>query len=141
MTHFQALYGQLPPLIPTYTNNTTAVHEVDLALQTRDELLQQLKHNLQLSINRMKQYADNHRRDLEFAVRDQVLLKLHPCRHQSVFKRAHKKLASRYYGPFIILEKMGFVAYKLQLPDSVKIHLVFDISLLKPYIGMPLDAP
>lgn len=141
MTHFQALYGHLPPLIPTYTNNTTAVHEVDLALQTRDELLQQLKHNLQLSINRMKQYADNHRRDLEFAVRDQVLLKLHPYRYQSVFKRAHKKLASRYYRPFIILEKMGFVAYKLQLPDSVKIHLVFDISLLKPYIGMPLDAP
>lgn len=46
MSSFQALYGRLPPLIPAYSLDSTSVHEVDIALRTRDELLQQLKQNL-----------------------------------------------------------------------------------------------
>lgn len=46
MSPFQALYGRLPPLIPAYSLDSTSVHEVDIALRTRDELLQQLKQNL-----------------------------------------------------------------------------------------------
>lgn len=102
MSPFQALYGRLPPLIPAYSLDSTSVHEVDIALRTRDELLQQLKQNLQASINKMKQYADTKRRELDFAVRDHVLLKLHPYRQHTVFKRAHQILASRVYGPFTI---------------------------------------
>lgn len=58
MSPFQAFYGRLPPLIPAYSEGTFPEHEVDQALLTRDELLQQLKTNLEVSINRMKQYAD-----------------------------------------------------------------------------------
>lgn len=71
MSPFQALYGRLPPLIPAYSLDSTSVHEVDIALRTRDELLQQLKQNLQASINKMKQHADTKRRELDFAVGDQ----------------------------------------------------------------------
>ena len=54
MTPFQALYGRLPPTIPSYNEGLLLVHEVDQQLQDRDELLQQLKVNFALSVNRMK---------------------------------------------------------------------------------------
>jgi hypothetical protein len=40
MTHFQALYGKLPPTIPSYNEGLSLVHEVNQQLQNRDELLQ-----------------------------------------------------------------------------------------------------
>jgi len=48
-------------------------------------------------------------------------------------KRPTKKFAPNLYGPFKILEQRGELAYKLELPESWKIHPVFHVSLLEPY--------
>ena len=118
MTPFQALYGRLPPSIPHYTEGLSCVNNVDQSLLTQDEVLQQLKTNLELSAARMKHVADQKRREVEFQVGDLVLLKLHPYRQQSVFKRAHHKLVSRFYGLFLVEQKLGKVAYRLCLPPA-----------------------
>lgn len=109
------------------------MNEVDLQLVNREELLQQLKLNLAKSKNRMKQMADQKRRELEFNIGDWVLLWLHPYRQQIAFKRVYEKLSSRYFGPYKTLAKVKPVAYKLELPGQARIHPVFHVSHLKQY--------
>ena len=42
-------------------------------------------------------------------------------------------LVRRYEGPFLIIEKVGKAAYRLELPPKLKIHIVFHVSMLKPF--------
>jgi hypothetical protein len=47
--------------------------------------------------------------------------------------RQSKKLDSKYYGPFEILEKIGASAFRLRVPASWRVYNVFNEALLKPY--------
>ncbi|XP_073121650.1 uncharacterized protein [Henckelia pumila] len=71
-------------------------------------------------------YANNWRRTLEFQVGDFVFLKVSPFRGTMRFGRKGK-LAPRYIGPYKIIEKIGILAYRLNLPQSLyAIHDVLD---------------
>ncbi|GJR95866.1 putative reverse transcriptase domain-containing protein [Tanacetum coccineum] len=94
--------------------------------------------------DRQKSYADKRRKPLEFSVGDYVLLKVSPCKGVVRFRKKGK-LAPRFVGPFEIVEKVGPVAYLLDLPKELNgVHDTFHMSNLKkcladPTLQMPLD--
>jgi hypothetical protein len=44
-----------------------------------------------------------------------------------------EKLDHQRFGPFTIVKQINTMAFQLKLLDSMKIHPVFHVSLLKPY--------
>ena len=73
-------------------------------------------------------------RDLEFEVEDRVFLKLSPWKGVVHFGK-RGKLNPRYIGPFEIVERIGPVAYRLDLPEKFsRVHNVFHIFRLRKYI-------
>ncbi|KAL3535721.1 hypothetical protein ACH5RR_004182 [Cinchona calisaya] len=88
--------------------------------------------SLQKAAKKMKKWADEKRRFLEFEEGDLVLVKMHSILR---YRKVHKGLLRRYEGPFKVLRRVGKVAYKVEFPPKLKLHTVFHMSLLKPYHG------
>ncbi|GJV37709.1 putative reverse transcriptase domain-containing protein [Tanacetum coccineum] len=102
----------------------------------------QVKQRIQAARDRQKSYADLKRKPMEFQVGDRVMLKVSPWRGVVRFgKRGN--LNPRYVGPLKVLEKVGAVAYKLELPQELsKVHNTFHVSNLKKcYADEPLAVP
>jgi hypothetical protein len=86
---------------------------------------------LEQAQERQARYANTKRADAEFAVGDQVLLSTANLRLRTDGPAG--KFNPRWCGPFKILERIGKVAYKLELPSTMRVHPVFHVSLLKTY--------
>ncbi|XP_042958052.1 uncharacterized protein LOC122293563 [Carya illinoinensis] len=132
---FEALYGYVPPRLVSYVAGTSVNPAVDQQLRSREQLWVMLRENILKAQNRIKDFADRRRTEREFQVGDWVFLRLQPYRQKTVALRHNLKLAPRFFGPFKILERIGTVAYRLELPSSTKIHPVIHVSCLKKKLG------
>ncbi|GKE28051.1 hypothetical protein Tco_1443435 [Tanacetum coccineum] len=112
-------------------------------VQETTEKISQIKDRLKATCDRQKSYADKGRKPLEFSVGDYVLLKVSPWKVVRFGKKG--KLAPRFVGPFEIIEKVGPMAYRLDLPEELNgVRDTFHVSNLKkclvnPTLKKPLD--
>ncbi|GKC02543.1 hypothetical protein Tco_0994153, partial [Tanacetum coccineum] len=102
----------------------------------------QIKQRMQVARNRQKSYADLKCKPMEFQVGDKVMLKVLPWKGVVHFGKLGK-LNPRYVRPFKVLEKVGSIAYKLELPEELsRVHNKFHVSNLKKcYADEPLAVP
>ena len=98
-------------------------------------MFDEARESLEKATRRMKKYADQHRRALEFHIGDKVLLKLTPQILKKVSsKTRHRGMIPKFEGPFEVIKKVGEVSYMLKLPERLKLHPKFHVSFLKPYV-------
>jgi len=134
-TPFAVLYGYSPPqiFIGPLLENTVQVQDAEDVVMQRQKFLQLLKDNLNTTQARMKYFVDNRRTERDFAVGDQVYLKLQPYRQSSLALRRNLKRNSKYYGPYVITARIGVVAYRLALPPESRVHLAFHVAFFNLY--------
>ena len=127
-------YGHHPPtpsaflLPPSPAPSNQAVNSFTATLRHNLELA---KARLSKAQERQAHYANQSRRHQEFKVGDQVLLSATNLPIKAPL--SCPKLQARRYGPFRVSKVVSPVAYKLELPPTMKIHPVFHVSLLTPY--------
>jgi hypothetical protein len=137
MAPFEALYGRRCRTPLNWSEpGERWFFRPDMVKET-EEKVQRIIHNLKEAQARQKNYADKRRQPLVFQVNDHVYLKVSPMKGVNRFE-VKGKLAPRYIGPFLILERYGPVAYRLQLLETLSaVHNVFHISQLKKCLRVP----
>jgi len=131
---YQITFGKEPPSIPRYLQGSSSIEAVDTMMDYRQQLIDKLRRNLLKTQEKMKYFADQKHRDVSFHTDQFVYVRMRPYRQKSI-TNAYTKLSKHFYGPFHIIERIGQVAYRLELPPHSKIHPVFHCSLLKPHHG------
>ncbi|GJS85599.1 putative reverse transcriptase domain-containing protein [Tanacetum coccineum] len=113
----------------------------EIVRETTEKVIQ-IKQRMQAARDRQKSYADLKRKSMEYQVGDKVMLKVSPWKGVVHFGK-RGKLNLRYVGPFKVLEKVGSVAYKLELPQELsRVHNTFHVSNKKKcYADEPLAIP
>jgi len=81
----------------------------------------------------MKKYTDRHRREVkEYRVGDLVLLSTKDLKYQMVGRRT-EKLTERFIRLYRVKSIVSINAIELELPSTVKIHPVVNVSRVQRY--------
>ncbi|KAM1033810.1 hypothetical protein FF1_037259 [Malus domestica] len=137
MSPFEALYGRACRTPLCWSEVGEKVLEGPEIVDETTQNIQVIKSNLKAAQDRQKSLADKHDADRVYDVGDLVFLKLSPWRGVVRFGK-RGKLSPRYIEPYEITERIGEVAYRLELPPELsKVHNVFHVSMLRHYVFDP----
>jgi hypothetical protein len=140
-TPIRVVFGHNPPLLMSYAPGLARVAAVDKQLMQRNTFIAEIRVHLMQAQDHMKAQHDKQHRAVEFEVGDWVWLRLHHRTAVGITERTNAKLSPKFFGPFQVLERVGALAYKVQLPPKSRIHEVFHVVFLKKFEGTPPEAP
>ena len=87
---------------------------------------------MQLAQNRQEKYALGKSRAHKFEAGQHVLLS---SKHIRLRSDGTSKLQPKWLGPFKLIRMVGSQAAELELPRTMRIHDVFHVSLIKPFVA------
>ena len=104
-------------------------------IEKMKEIQKEAKVTLGKAQEEMKKYTDRKRGEVDnYKVGDLVMLSTKDLKYQMVGRRT-EKLTERFVGPYKVKKIILSNAVELELPSTVKIHLVVNISRIHRYIG------
>ena len=126
-------YHPLTPATLLLEKVESTVQAVDDFTTRMTNLLTKAQDAIREAQVQQTRYANEKRREESFEIDEMVLLSSRHITLQQLSNQPSKKLQNKFLGPFKIIAKISAVAYKLELPSTMKIHPVFHVSLLKRY--------
>lgn len=133
-TPFFLNYGHHPRM-GTELNRNTKFQSIDEFTFKMDLIRKDAAAALRRAAEDMKRYYDQGVKEApEYKEGDRVWLEGTNIHTQ----RPSAKLAHKRYGPYEIVKKISSHAFKLKLPKAWKIHPVFHVSLLRPFVPDPI---
>jgi len=131
---FKANYGQDPRM--EFKRRKKRKYEgAKKFIEKMKEIQEEAKAALSKAQKEMKKYADRKRAEVDnYKVGDLVMLSTKDLKYQMVERRT-KKLMERFVGPYKIKKIVSLNAVELELPSTIKVHLVVNVSRIHRYIG------
>ena len=126
---FYLTYGY-NPLTPTTLASPSSV---PAAAELHNQIfnnLQEAKRHLQAAQQRQRLYTDIKRRMTSYSQGEMILLS---TQNIGLYCAGTPKLLPKYIGPFPIINRVGELAYKIELPPVLRIHNVLHVSRLRPF--------
>jgi len=124
---FKANYGQ-DPRMGFETRRKGKYEGAEKFMIKMKEVQEKAKAALGKAQEEMKKYADKKRAEVdEYKVEDLVMLSTKDLKYQMVGRRT-EKLTERFVGPYKIKKIILSNAVELELPSTIKIHSVVNVS-------------
>jgi len=131
---FKANYGQ-DPRMGFEGRKKGKYAEAEKFVERMKEIQEEAKAALKKAQEDMRKYTDKKRSDIdEYKVGDLVMLSTKDLKYQMVRRRT-EKLTERFVGPYKIRKIISLNAVKLELPSTVRIYPVVNISRIHRYVG------
>jgi len=131
---FKANYGQ-DPRMGFEVRKKRKYKGVEKFVVKMKEIQEEARAALGKVQEKMKKYVDRKRAEVnEYKVGDLVMLSTKDLKYQMMERRT-EKLTERFVGPYKIKKIISSNAVELELPSTVKIHLVVNVSRIQRYVG------
>jgi len=133
MSSFKANYGQ-DPRIGFKIRKKGKYKGVEKFMTKMKEIQEEAKAALGKAQEEIKKYADRKRGEAnEYKIGDLVMLSTKDLKYQMTGRRT-EKLMKRFVGPYKVKKIISENAVKLELPSTIRIHPVVNISRICRYI-------
>jgi len=133
MTPFKANYGQ-DPRMGFKERKKRKYKGAKKFIEKIKEIQEEARVALGKAQEEIKKYTDRKRGEVDdYKVEDLVMLSTKDLKYQMVGRRT-EKLMERFMGPYKVKKTILSNAVELELPDTIKIHLVVNVSRICRYV-------